>query len=164
MPETKDIIAPQERPAVETTPSVDGSHAVEISSLDQNESTAESVAVPAIVVPTVPTQPSPQAMADELVEEIEDILEDDLDAVYAGMPVAAQTTFKQEGEKTAVEIRGIVGKAHYTARAIFRRIATWLKLIPGVNKFFLEQEAKIKTDEIVELVEEKEHPNQTLQG
>jgi len=27
----------------------------------------------------------------------------------------------------------------------------WLKLIPGVNKFFLEQEAKIKTDEVLKL-------------
>jgi len=27
----------------------------------------------------------------------------------------------------------------------------WLKILPGVNKFFLEQEAKIKTDKILAL-------------
>ena len=30
-------------------------------------------------------------------------------------------------------------------------IKKWLSIIPGINKFFLEQEAKIKTDKIMEL-------------
>ena len=41
------------------------------------------------------------------------------------------------------------GKA--VGRKILKLIRSWLKLIPGVNKFFLEQEAKIKTDKIVDL-------------
>jgi len=33
-------------------------------------------------------------------------------------------------------------------------IKKWLLLIPGVNKYFLEQEAKIKADEIVKMKNE----------
>ena len=36
-------------------------------------------------------------------------------------------------------------------KRVLELIYEWLKTIPGVNKFFLEQEAKIKTDEIMEL-------------
>jgi hypothetical protein len=32
----------------------------------------------------------------------------------------------------------------------------WLKLLPGVNRFFLEQEAKIKTDRIIHLKKTQE--------
>jgi hypothetical protein len=35
-------------------------------------------------------------------------------------------------------------------------IREWLLIIPGVNKYFLEQEAKIKTDKIQQLYE-REH-------
>ena len=36
-------------------------------------------------------------------------------------------------------------------KKIFILIISWLKIIPGVNKFFLEQEAKIKADRILDL-------------
>lgn len=146
-----------ERPAGSPEPPVEHSSAHELpnSSPVFGHSTATPVA-PAVTAAPITTEPTPQAMADELVEEIEDILEDDLDKVYEQMPPAVQASFRQEGEKTAVDIQGIVSKFHFTARAVFRRIASWLRLIPGVNKFFLEQEAKIKTDEIVELVEKEQ--------
>lgn len=147
-----------ERPAASTEAPVEH--------LNIHELPSDSAAVgqPAVATPSVSTvtaapittAPTPQAMADELVEEIEYILEDDLDKVYEQMPPAVQASFRQAGEKTAVDIQGIVSKVHFTARSVFRRIASWLKLIPGVNKFFLEQEAKIKTDEIVELVEKEQ--------
>ena len=37
------------------------------------------------------------------------------------------------------------------AKKIFQLILEWLKLLPGINRFFLEQEAKIKTDRIIHL-------------
>lgn len=149
-----------ERPAAKTAPTPE--HATAPEQLVR-PAAAEPISPAApttvtIQAPIAPRPATPQAMADELVEEIEDILEDDLDEVYATMPPVSQESFKSEGEQTAVAIRGIVGKVHFTAREIFRRIAQWLKLIPGVNVFFLEQEAKIKTDEIVELVSKQRPP------
>jgi hypothetical protein len=39
------------------------------------------------------------------------------------------------------------------ARKLLTLIRRWLVLIPGVNKFFLEKEAKIKVEKIVNLAE-----------
>ena len=39
-------------------------------------------------------------------------------------------------------------------KKIFELLLQWLKLLPGVNKFFLEQEAKIKVDQIMSLREQ----------
>ncbi|MFA5358800.1 MAG: hypothetical protein WC310_03200 [Patescibacteria group bacterium] len=97
---------------------------------------------------------------DETLENIEDILEDDLEQVYANLPEEKKQEFKIEGEKTAYAIRGVLSSVRIKARRIFRLIASWLKIVPGINKFFLEQEAKIKTDEILDLVdEEKKNKN-----
>jgi hypothetical protein len=41
--------------------------------------------------------------------------------------------------------------AKFKVKAIVDLIKKWLAIIPGVNKFFLEQEAKIKTDQIIAL-------------
>ena len=46
-------------------------------------------------------------------------------------------------------------KAKLKVKKVVNLIKKWLTMIPGVNKFFLEQEAKIKTDEIVKLKEDK---------
>ena len=39
---------------------------------------------------------------------------------------------------------------------VFDLIKNWLGLIPGVNKYFLRQESKIKTDKLLKLKKEKE--------
>ena len=41
-------------------------------------------------------------------------------------------------------------------KRVLTMLKDWLTSIPGVNRFFLEQEAKIKTDRILEL-EHKRH-------
>jgi len=40
-------------------------------------------------------------------------------------------------------------------RAVLHAVNKWLKAIPKVNPYFLEQEAKIKTDQVMSLVEER---------
>ena len=49
----------------------------------------------------------------------------------------------------------MVSAAKVHSKKILKAIVGWLKMIPGVNKFFLEQEAKIKTDKILLAVEDK---------
>ena len=40
-------------------------------------------------------------------------------------------------------------------KKILKLILEWLRILPGINRFFLEQEAKIKTDRIIQLKEDQ---------
>lgn len=92
---------------------------------------------------------------DPIVEKIEKILEEDLGRVYLLMTPEQQKTFKDKGEETASKIRILVQLARIKIKEILNLIKKWLATIPGVNKFFIEQEAKIKTDKILEMTETK---------
>ncbi len=98
---------------------------------------------------------APQAPApkDEAIIEVEKILEDGIGPFYASLPAEAKPLFKKRGEEAATEIAEMVRTVKVRVKRVLELIYIWLKTIPGVNKFFLEQEAKIKTDRIVELVE-----------
>lgn len=91
------------------------------------------------------------APQDEVLKKIEVILEEDLAEIYSQLPPEKQQQFKIEGEKAASAIRQLLDQTKIKVSKIFGLIVAWLKIIPGVNKFFLNQEAKIKTDRIVEL-------------
>lgn len=82
--------------------------------------------------------------------QVESILEDGLADVYFTLPLAKQKVFKAEGEKTARAIIKILGRSKIKVKKIINLIVSWLKIIPGINRFFLEQEAKIKADRILE--------------
>lgn len=99
---------------------------------------------------------------DRLEEEIEDVLEEDLKELYASMPPDKQAVFRQKGEETRSKIRVLVSSAKVNAKKIFQLIRGWLKIVPGVNRFFLEQEAKIKTDKILIVTEEEKKRNERL--
>ena len=92
----------------------------------------------------------PQAQ-DTITRQVEQILEAGLgDAFQALTPIQKQE-FKIKGEETARKIRDLLRDAHMKVKKIFRLILQWLKILPGVNRFFLEQEAKIKADKIIAL-------------
>ncbi len=76
-----------------------------------------------------------------------------VDAFRELTPIQKQK-FKIKGEETAWEIRKLLKATHVKIKKIFRLILEWLKMLPGVNRFFLEQEAKIKTDKIITLKEQ----------
>ena len=88
-----------------------------------------------------------------MLKEVEDILADDLLDFYAGLPPAVQSRFKAKGEEVASKIQAMIRAAKVAAKDVLDLIISWLKIIPGINKFFLEQEAKIKTDKIIALAE-----------
>lgn len=88
---------------------------------------------------------------DELIVRIEKIMEDGLHDAYMEMTPVQKQKFKIEGEKTAHKIRHMVKSGKIKAKKVCELLLSWLKLIPGVNRFFLEQEAKIKTDQILSL-------------
>ena len=86
-----------------------------------------------------------------LHQNIENILEEDLEEIYFEMDPATQEKFKIAGEQTTKEIIGLLESAKASFKKVFKLIINWLKIIPGINKFFLEQEAKIKTDKILKI-------------
>lgn len=85
----------------------------------------------------------------ELSRAIEKVLSQGLEQIYSGLDKAAQRTIKRVGEETARKIEALLESGKSVAKKILRLIRAWLAKIPGVNKFFLEQESKIKTDRIM---------------
>lgn len=84
-------------------------------------------------------------------KQIENFLARGLEEIYLGLPLEKQAEFRQAGEETAKKINKLLEKTKINIGKIVSLIRKWLSLIPSVNKYFLEQEAKIKTDEIVKL-------------
>lgn len=109
--------------------------------------TAIATSVPAAVAQPVVVP------KDEITIEVEKLLEEGLGEFYATLTPAAKVIFKQKGEIAAVEISTMVRSLNLQVKRALKLIRDWLLTIPGVNRFFLEQEAKIKVDLIQELIE-----------
>jgi len=88
---------------------------------------------------------------DELTAKIEKVMEEGINDAYQRLSPVAKQEFKLKGEETAGKIRELLRSAHVKAKKILQLILEWLKMLPGINRFFLEQEAKIKTDRIISL-------------
>jgi hypothetical protein len=88
----------------------------------------------------------------EFLLQVESVLADGLGDVYARMEQELKSKFKNKGEEIAQKIETIIAQGKTRLKQILSWIREWLKMIPGVNKFFLEQEAKIKTDKILAMV------------
>lgn len=116
------------------------------------------VVPPAPPIPVVPVKP----VKDRLEKEIEEVLEQDLKDLYLSMPKDKQQEFRKKGEETISAIRQLVHEAHKNVKKIFQLIRAWLKLIPGVNRYFLEQEAKIKTDKVLFVSDEEKRRGSKL--
>ena len=112
------------------------------------EAPAMSVAAPAVV-----------PAKDELTEKIEDILTEDLADVFVKMTPAQQREFKIKGEETAGKIKKLLSGAKVKLQKIIKLLMGWMRLIPGVNRFYLEQEAKIKADKLIHLKEGSVYDN-----
>lgn len=100
---------------------------------------------PSVGAPGIDSQGSP------LHQIVEAILEKDLEDLYLQMDETAQEKFKNKGEETATEIIKLINQTKATFKRVFTLIKAWLKVIPGVSKFFIEQDAKIKADRILEI-------------
>ena len=87
--------------------------------------------------------------------EIESILEEDLQDAYLMMEPKLQQEFKTKGEEIAVKIEKTMQETKIKVKKVFKLILKWLKIVPGVNRFFIRQEAKIKTDKIIKLKQNK---------
>ena len=116
----------------------------------------ELEALPAPKAAEVPmptfTPPSASLSAIDLREsQIDKILSEDLESAFIKMKPKEQARFKVEGEKTVKKINLLLSSTKVKIKKIASLIRRWLNFIPGINKFFLEQETKIKTDKILDL-------------
>ena len=104
------------------------------------------------VRPTPKQRPTlPPLTKDAVMVKIEKIMEEGLNDSFQRLSPVAKQEFKLKGEQTASQIRELLKSAHVKVKKILRLILDWLRILPGVNHFFLEQEAKIKTDKIIAL-------------
>lgn len=87
------------------------------------------------------------------VQQVEAVLAENLLPVYQAMSPDQQQQFKLEGEKTARKAAELLNSAKVKAQELAKLILRWLRFIPGVSQFYLEQEAKIKTDKLLRLRE-----------
>lgn len=97
-----------------------------------------------------PTLVQPR-VRDEITLKVEHIMEEGLADAYRALTPLQQQEFKIKGEETAWKIRDLLRETHVKIKKIFRLLIEWLKILPGINRFFLEQEAKIKADRIISL-------------
>ena len=91
-----------------------------------------------------------------VLKDVEDLLSEDLTDLYLGLPDDQKLIFKQNGEEVAGKIKTMILLGKIKAKKVFDLIRDWLKIVPGINRFFLEQEVKIKTDKILKYAEEQE--------
>ena len=99
----------------------------------------------------------PQNLPQEKDEElliIENILSEDIYDIYAQLSAIKQQAFKKKGEETAVKIKNILKQTSVKIHEVFELIKEWLKTLPKISIYFLEQEAKIKTDKVLQLKKE----------
>ncbi|MHB8831114.1 MAG: hypothetical protein ACYC44_03320 [Patescibacteria group bacterium] len=121
------------------------------------EAEKEKVGAATVTALPIPTQAQVAALEkDQATVEVENILEDGLKDIYGKLPDNLKPVFKQKGEETARAISQMVKTTSVKIGEIMKLILSWLKIIPGVNRFFLEQEAKIKADRIVLLTKQIE--------
>lgn len=100
------------------------------------------------------------APKDEITLEVEKILESGMGEHFSKLKPEEQAVFKQKGEQVSQELAGMVRSLQVKMKRALQLVRDWLLCIPGINKFFLEQEAKIKVDQLVDLVEARKESGQ----
>ncbi|PIZ99699.1 MAG: hypothetical protein COX77_00855 [Candidatus Komeilibacteria bacterium CG_4_10_14_0_2_um_filter_37_10] len=120
---------------------------------EQSSVQQTKVEQPVIDISNAPTITVPLAQTkvpdEQLLEQIENILAEDLGDFYQHLDPQQKTQFRQKGEETAKQISSVLSRTKIKISQVIKLITSWLKLVPGFNKFFIEQSAKIKADKIL---------------
>jgi len=117
---------------------------------------AEKKVVPVSTPATPPArniirETNTQTFSQRRAAEIDRILADGLEDIFLSLPTDKRQRFKASGEETVVKINKLLDSAKVKIKQIVNLIRRWLALLPGVNKYFLEQEAKLKADRILKI-------------
>ncbi len=85
--------------------------------------------------------------------EVDAVLEEGLVQVYETLPPEKKEHFQQQGRSLVKKIEEAIQKSNLKLKRLLQWIREWLKIIPHINRFFLEQELKIKSDKIMDIAE-----------
>ncbi len=121
-----------------------------------SEGAKTNILVPKEAVSTgpMPTETEVKATAkDKVTIEVEKLLEKNLGSTFALLPDNVKPFFKTHGEKIAQTVVGMINNKSFDGGVVMEMVEDWLKLIPKSNSFYLEQEAKLKTDSLVKYAE-----------
>lgn len=105
---------------------------------------------PSALPPSAP-MPIPIGAEQEQLQRIESVLSEGLHDIFVALPPVEQQKFKVAGEQAAREVQGLLGQVKVQVGKIIDVLRRWLGTLPGVNKYFVEQEAKIKAQKLVGL-------------
>jgi len=131
--------------------------------LSRPEKSAETAAARSAEKPREKIQPDAPGIPDGIAasaasdwqkrraDAIDSILSEGLNDIFLKMDAGQQKAFQQKGEETVSKINELLNHTKVKITKIIKLIRDWLKMIPGINKFFLEQEIKIKTDKIMKI-------------
>ena len=108
----------------------------------------------------VQTDEASAMQKDEVMTKVQSILQEGLAPLYATLPPDAKLRFQTKGLEVSTSITDMVKHLKVNTKKVLLLIRDWLLTIPSVNKFFLEQEAKIKTDKIVILEQTRKEDQQ----
>ncbi|MEK7189372.1 MAG: hypothetical protein AAB666_00115, partial [Patescibacteria group bacterium] len=145
-PTSADFLREAPKPAVE----IGAQKESELSGPVETEVRPTAETTPPKPIATTPTPVSVlRPTKDPHLLEVENILSGGLEDVYKELPPDLKIKFKREGERVSGLIWQMVETAKIKVQKIVDLIRNWLKMIPHVNHFFLEQETKIKTDKII---------------
>lgn len=137
-------------PSVEQSPTPEqGREQIAAPAEQSNAEFAPAVHVAPQVTPVVRIAPTTSSVH----QAIENILSEGLQKEYEQLDPATQQRFRQTGEETATQIESLLQSTKIQIQKIIVLITSWLKILPGVNSFFIQQEAKIKADKILKLHE-----------
>lgn len=84
-------------------------------------------------------------------KKVENVLAEDMDSIYLSLDAGTQKAFKIKGEEVAQKITRLLLNAKARFKEVSKLILEWLRIIPKVNKHYIEQEAKIKTEKILKI-------------
>ena len=110
---------------------------------------------PAAPIGQAPTVAAEPVTKDEITLEVERILEEGLGDYVPDMPEEARQRFLKKGGEVAAQLSIAVRTLNVQVAIVVELIKEWLMTIPGVNRYFIEQESKIKTDLLVQLANAK---------
>lgn len=85
------------------------------------------------------------------LKKVENILAENMDKVFLSLDAPTQMIFKNKGEEVAKKINVLLQSGQVKIKKVLDLILEWLRVIPKINKHFLQQEAKIKADQIMNL-------------
>jgi len=104
-----------------------------------------------VIIPDNQVQQSALANSEIIHREVDSILSAGMDNTFLSLDAGTQRIFKIKGEETAKKITILLMQTKIKVAEITKLILDWLRIIPRVNKYYLEQEAKIKTEKILKI-------------